>query len=124
MIAYTFEVVSTDTASKTMEVRYSAAGLSTLTVSAPLPVVGQDINEVISAYAPIGFWDQETAVVQTVTVGHAGSLSFDKNPPAIITSGPAEVSPEVLKAQAQIAFEKKLAAALIKFGLLTTDPTV
>ena len=125
MIDYTFEVVSTDTANKVMEVKYTAAGLNTLSASMPLPLVGQDITEVVAAYAPIALWEQETSTVQSVIVGHSGALSYDKNPaPAPVeTLGPNVVDDATAKMWAQVAFEKKLAAALIKFGLLTTDPT-
>lgn len=123
MINYTFEVIQIDNDHKVMEVRYRADGFTPVDVGMPIPLVGQDITQLVKQYAPTAMWENSVAEFQTVTMGHSGSITYDKNATleAVPQFDPVAVANQQM--WAQVEFEKKLAAALVKFGVLINNPT-
>jgi hypothetical protein len=122
MINYTFAVTRTDTDRKVMEVRYTADGFEPVDVGMPIPLVGQDLTQMIQQYAPSSMWENSIATFQTVNVGHSGTLTFDKNAPVNVPAiDPTELANQQM--WAQVEFEKKIAAVLVKFGVIINNPT-
>lgn len=118
-IAYTYEIVSVDEAARCMEIIYSSDGQQTMHVGARLPFEGENLEAVVQMYAPVAYWQTAQTPVVAPAVGTQGSIS-----PAI------QIQQEVdLEAQAnarmweQLQFEKRVAKALVKFGVLQLDPT-
>lgn len=74
-ITYTYTVIHSDLAAKSMVVEYEAEGYETFQIGAPLPVIGQTVEDVVKAYAPIPQWVQSKLDVQDVPVGASGSIT-------------------------------------------------
>jgi len=74
---YNYEVKSVDTTNKVMEVEFTTENEDPVLVSMEMPREGDDIREVMNAYAPVHFWKQKNAVVQDVSVGSTGEVYAD-----------------------------------------------
>ena len=113
-IEYTYEIVSVDVSAKCMEIIYTAAGRDPMHIGARLPWEGETLEAVVDMYAPVSYWTEQTQSVVVPLVGETGVIS----PPPVV---------EVTNANAamweQIELEKKIAKALVKFGVLSSDPT-
>lgn len=69
---YSYEVVAaTDVA---MELVYTCEGYGTHHIGARLPYEGETLEDVARMYAPIGQWNEEKAVKQSVQVGATGTV--------------------------------------------------
>jgi len=75
MINYKYTIVSQDVAAKCMEIRYEAEGYGPMHIGAPLPAIGQDVMEIVRAYAPIQAWLDSVREVQPVVVGASGEVA-------------------------------------------------
>jgi hypothetical protein len=113
-ISYQYEVLSTDVAANCMEVLFKSDGLPDVTVSARIPFEGEDLDAVIRSFAPFTIWQPVVTVVQNVQVGHSNSVQA--------TEEKADASANA-DMWAQVTFEKNVAKALVKIGVLDTDPT-
>ena len=82
-----------------------------------LPWEGESLEAVIHAHAPVIYWQEQDRVVQSVQVGTTGVVAIPQS----------EQSDESDQANYEMLFEasveQKVAKALVKFGLLETDPT-
>lgn len=73
-IEYTYEIVSVDEAARCMEVVYSAEGHQTMHIGARLPFVGESLESVIEAYAPVPLWLEMATPVSVPQVGVSGTV--------------------------------------------------
>jgi hypothetical protein len=74
MTTYSYEILSTDDQTGSMEVRYMCEGHEPVLVAAPLPKVGQGLEEIVAAYAPLAVWEAEETAFAAVDVGASGKL--------------------------------------------------
>lgn len=81
MNQYNYEIVSTDEASKTMLISYTAEGCAKHVISARLPMSEETVEDVVKIYAPIGTWIEENAERKSVTVGEAGQIAIEETNP-------------------------------------------
>lgn len=122
-IEYTYEIASVDEQARCMEVIYRADGHPEQRVGARLPYEGEALEGVINMYAPVAYWESLQAPVAAPLVGATGTVS-----PLPPSTEPL-LTPEQIEAAnnaemlARAHFEKQVAKALMKFGLLTSDPT-
>lgn len=126
MITYLYNVTKTDPDLKMMEVEYSADGFQTITVGVPFPTEGADLEAFFAAYSPVHIWHSQTLPVMSIPPGMSGVLTYDPTPPPAFTAPNVTPDPtQIANAQMwdQVVFEQKVAAALVKFNVLTTDPT-
>jgi hypothetical protein len=72
-LEYTFEVVAVHPELNSMEIVYKAEGHDAILVGAPLPRVGEPLQNVIRAYVPWGMWEARTVEYQVVEVGTSGT---------------------------------------------------
>jgi hypothetical protein len=59
-----------------MEVRYTHDEHAPVLVAVPLPRVGQELADVVAAYAPLAVWEVAEAVFATVQVGVSGEVDM------------------------------------------------
>ena len=76
MTTYSYEILSTDAQTGTMELRYMREGHAPVLVAAPLPRVGQRLADVVAAYAPLAVWEAEEAAFVDVEVGASGEVAL------------------------------------------------
>lgn len=122
-IEYTYEIVSVDAAARCMEVVYRAEGHPEQRIGARLPYEGEALEGVIAMYAPVAYWESLQAPVVAPEVGVMGTMSpLPPSPEPLLTQDQIDAARNA-EMLAQVQFEKQLAKALIKFGLLQSDPT-
>jgi hypothetical protein len=123
IITYAYKVINSTPELKVMEVEYTAEGYPTVLVGLPLPTDLTNVESIIAAYSPVHHWLESTVAVVDVPVGTSGVVTYDSTPaqPVVATTTPAAVANQQM--WDQVAFEQKVAAALVKFGVLATDPT-
>jgi hypothetical protein len=73
-IKYTYEIIAVDEAARCMEIVYSAQGRQPMHVGARLPYEGESVEQVVSAYAPVAFWQEQDRAVQVPQVGLSGEI--------------------------------------------------
>lgn len=114
-IEYTYAIEMVDKQAGCMEVVYTASGRSTHRISTRIPFEGESLETVIAMYSPIAIWEAETQTLADVQVGTGG----------VITPPPMPDLQEFKNFEMwqQVDFERRLAKALIKFGVLQSDPT-
>jgi hypothetical protein len=71
---FKYEVMSVDTAAKSMEVKFSAEGEADVTIAMPVPVENEDFNGHILSHSPVPHWQRKAASVQSVPVGKTADL--------------------------------------------------
>lgn len=113
-IPYTYTVVSVDEAARCMEIRYESEGRKPHHVGARLPYENESLEAVVEMYAPMGFWLEEERKVIVPSVGASGKIA-----PAPFT---AQEDSQNAAMWQQIDFEKQVGDALVKFGVLTSNP--
>ncbi len=74
-ITYSYTILSVDATARCMEVVYTAEGHQTLHVSTRLPYEGEQLEDIVSAYAPLSFWMERTLNVVVPEVGVTGSFN-------------------------------------------------
>jgi len=87
-ISYSYEIKRVDVEFKVMDVEYASDGLSTVTVSARLPFTGENVADVVDAFAPFGIWAMESATYDAPIVGTSGSkaaVTIDTKTEEILT---------------------------------------
>lgn len=114
-IEYTYEIAAVNAQARCMEVVYRASGHPEQRIGTRLPYEGETLESVIAAYSPVGYWESLQASVTTPAVGASGTIS----PP----STPSQEEVAIRQMWEQAAFEKRVAKALVKFGVLQSDPT-
>jgi hypothetical protein len=116
-ITYTYTVISTDQAARCMEVVYESTGRQTMHICARLPYEGETLEQVVQMYAPVAHWETVARNVIAPDVGTTGVVN------AAAAPGPDPEQLANAQMWEQLAFEKRVAAALVKFGVLTSNPT-
>jgi len=100
-----------------MEVVYRSAGRQQMHMGVRLPWEGESLEAVIHAHSPVVYWQEQDRIVQAVAVGTTGSITVPQS----------EQSDESDQANYEMLFEasveQKVAKALVKFGVLQSDPT-
>lgn len=114
---YTYEIISVDSDARCMEVIYRSDGRQEMHMGVRLPWEGESLEAVIHAHAPVIYWQEQDRVVQSVQVGTTGVVAVPQS----------EQSDESDQANYEMLFEasveQKVAKALVKFGVLQSDPT-
>jgi hypothetical protein len=117
MIDFSYKITKVSKDNNFMEIIYSAPERVDVTVGAPLPLSTQNLDDHIKAYAPIGYWTELEIGTVAPEVGKTGSITFS-------TQTDVTSMMETNVQAANIEFEKQIAATLVKFGVLETDPTI
>lgn len=73
-IEYTYEVINVDHSARCMEIVYKSAGRQTQHIGARLPHEGESVEAVVQMYAPVAYWQEQEAKVQSVAIGTSGTL--------------------------------------------------
>ena len=73
---YTYEILSVDEDARCMEVSYKAEGFAPVIVGTSVPLEGELLEEVISRFAPISFWEEKTKKVVAPLVGTKGLIEI------------------------------------------------
>lgn len=73
-ITYTYEIIAVDEAARCMEVVYSAEGHQTMHIGARLPFVGEALEDVIKAFAPVPLWVGLATPVAAPQIGLTGTV--------------------------------------------------
>lgn len=113
-IAYTYTVISVDEVAHCMEIRYESEGRKSFHVGARLPYENESLEAVVEMYAPMGFWLEEERKVIAPQVGASGTITR--------TAFAAQENSQNAAMWQQIEFEKQIGDALVKFGVLTSNP--
>jgi len=124
-IQYTYEIIKVDEAARCMEVIYSADGYQTMHIGARLPFEGESLEDIIMEFAPVSLWSERSKSVIAPMVGQSGHidgsvLTHQSRLPRTDDEIEAMRNAEMW---AQVKFEKQVASALVKFGVLSEDPT-
>lgn len=122
-IKYTYEIVSVDEQARCMEVIYRADGHPEQRIGARLPFEGEALDGVIAMYSPVAYWEslQTRVIVPKIgTIGVSPQLPPSQVP--LLTNEQIEAAKNA-EMLAQEQFEQRVAKALIKFGVLQSDPT-
>lgn len=88
-ITYSYTVAAVDPAARCMEIVYESEGRQTMRIGARLPFVGEILEDVVRAYAPIRFWEEQELSVVVPQVGATGVIV---PPPAPVPLPQPEVS--------------------------------
>lgn len=75
-ITYSYKVLSVDAQARCMEVLYTSDGRQTMHIGARLPYEGEQLEEVIKAFAPIRLWEEAEMPVAPPEVGHSGTVEI------------------------------------------------
>ena len=110
-----YKVTRIDAAANCMDVEFSADGKEPVIVGVRIPFADEDVDQVIQSFAPTSVWFPRSSEPAAVVDGHSGQMTIP-----LPSEAPTK---EDLEAWAQAAFEKQVAAALVKFGVLQSDPT-
>lgn len=99
-----------------MEVEFTAEGFDPVVVGVRLPMLGENVDSVIQSFAPYAVWNPPVIEYADVATGTSGSY---------VAPSAEEIQQEMENARmwAKIEFEKQVAAVLVKFGMLQSDPT-
>ena len=76
MTTYSYEILSADPETGSMEVRYARAGYEPVLAAVPLPRVGRELEEIVAAYAPLAVWEVAEVAFAAVEVGASGELDL------------------------------------------------
>jgi hypothetical protein len=122
-INYTYEIAAVDEQARCMEVIYRAEGHPEQRVGARLPYEGEALEGVISMYAPVAYWESLRATVIVPEVGLVGTMTpLPLSPEPLLTPDQIEAAKNA-EMWEQVHFERRVAKALVKFGVLQSDPT-
>lgn len=73
-IVYTYKISAVDENARCMEVIYSSEGYQTMHIGARLPFEGEQLEDVIRAYAPVPLWEEMSKAVVVPEVGLSGTI--------------------------------------------------
>jgi hypothetical protein len=119
---YTYEIISADAQARCMEVVYSSEGFGTRHISARLPYEGESLEDIIKMYSPVAAWLEQQNTVVAPEIGTTGVISVEE--PVVLTDEEQAQALENANMWAAVKFEQDVAKALVKFGVLESDPTV
>jgi hypothetical protein len=119
-INFNYEIISVDEQARCMEVIYTAEGHPTQHIGARLPYEGESLEAIIRMYAPIAYWQELNLTVSTPSVGTSGTILLANE--VTITQSEEVIANAQMWEQTQ--FENRVAAALVKFQVLDSNPTI
>lgn len=123
-ITYTYEIIAVDETARCMEVVYSSEGYQTVHIGARLPFEGETIENVIKMHAPVLMWLDSSKSVSVPIVGQRGYIDSNLGQSNYVMTAEEIEAQRNAEMRAQVNFEQKVASALVKFGVLTENPTV
>jgi hypothetical protein len=80
IIQYTYRILRVDEQAKTMEVKYDSPQFGVLHVFTRMPNKGEPLENVIRQYAPIEYWKEQIAEVDSVEVDTYGAINYSTEP--------------------------------------------
>jgi hypothetical protein len=104
-----------------MEVVYEAEGHQTMHIGARLPYEGEALENVIRAFAPVQLWMELSAAVVSPAVGATGIIPIAPDTTAQLT--PEHLNSPNAQMWQQVTFDQQVAGALVRLGVLDSDPT-
>ena len=125
ILNYTFEIVAVNEQARCMEVLYKATNYPDTLVGVRLPFVGENLLAVINMFSPASAWIEQQKEIVVPLIGTSGEI----NEHTLVDASQEQETESQISARnnaamwEQVEFEKKVAAALIKFNVLTVDPT-
>ena len=122
-ITYTYEIIRVDEDARCMEVVYAAEGHQTMHISTRLPFVGESLEAVIRMYAPVVAWLEALRSPSVPAVGTTGSVDTSKQQVFEETDEEKQARLNV-EMWEQVNFERRVASALVKLGVLSENPTL
>jgi hypothetical protein len=121
MINYRYEILDTDEFANCMHVKYTIEGKAPAIIGTRLPYEGEPLEAVIQEYSPVRTWFTEARKFYVPDVGTTGTVTMMTHEEEVEDYNQRL---ENHKMWEQVDFEKKIAKALLKFGVLETDPTM
>jgi hypothetical protein len=80
-INYVYKVLSANTETRTMEVKYTSAEFGEMHIYARLPYEGETLEAVIQQYSPVAYWREKATAVQTIDLETAfGVINYSDEP--------------------------------------------
>lgn len=73
---YTYEVINVDKDSRCMEVRYTHEQHGPVNVGVRIPTVGENVEQVIKKFAPIGIWQDKEQTLAEVDETLSGEINL------------------------------------------------
>ena len=123
-ITYTYEIIAVDETARCMEIVYSSEGYQTVHIGARLPFEGETIENVIKMHAPVLMWLDSSKPISVPIVGQRGYIDPNLEQPNYAMTAEEIEAQRNAEMWLQVEFEKRVASALIKLGVLTENPTV
>tara|TARA_R110002126_G_scaffold71693_4_gene179603 strand:- start:1036 stop:1326 length:291 start_codon:yes stop_codon:yes gene_type:complete len=78
---FKYTIISVDEAARCMEIVYTADGHQTMHIGARLPFEGENLEDVVMAFAPIALWSEQTRAVVVPTAGTSGTINILNDTP-------------------------------------------
>jgi hypothetical protein len=75
-INFTYTIILVDQAARCMEIVYAADGHQTMNIGARLPFEGENLEDVVVAFAPLHYWAEQKQAVVAPPVGTSGAINF------------------------------------------------
>ena len=73
-ITYTYQILNVDAQARCMEVIYASEGRQTMHIGARLPYEGEQLEDVIKAFAPVRLWEESQMAVVVPEAGISGQI--------------------------------------------------
>jgi hypothetical protein len=73
-ITYTYQIINVDEQARCMEVVYASEGRQTMHIGARLPFEGEELEDVIKAFAPVRLWEEAEMQVVVPQTGTSGQI--------------------------------------------------
>ena len=73
-ITYSYQIINVDEQARCMEVVYASEGRQTMHIGARLPYEGEQLEDVIKAFAPVRLWEEAEMSVIVPEVGLSGEI--------------------------------------------------
>lgn len=96
-ITYTYRIIKVDPPARCMEIVYESEGRQTMHIGARLPYEGEALEDIVQAFAPVRYWEEQEIPVVAPKVGATGVIVVSP-PPEPVAPAPIE-QPVVVGAQ-------------------------
>lgn len=90
-ITYTYQIIAVDEAARCMEIVYESEGRQTMHIGARLPYEGETLEDVVQAYSPVRYWEEQELPVVVPQVGTSGVIEVVPPPPPAPVEQPVAV---------------------------------
>lgn len=95
-ITYTYKIISVDAQARCMEVVYASEGRQTMHIGARLPYEGEQLEDVIKAFAPVRFWEEAEMAVVVPEAGTSGQIVIVPEEPILPPDQPTQTGAQDL----------------------------